>query len=150
VAAATVVAHAVGPQRVELVVGLDGGPVVARFALAEGAAVTLRYRNSLYGSLAEERFRVEGARLRLVALAADERAVLDEYYLTNGASPAARTDARRWHGTPREALTLDRLAVAATDLGERTLLVRDHPPLELWRLVEDGRPTVVLEVRRPP
>src|SRR5918992_3605763 len=42
---------------------------------------SLRYRNSLYRSLAEEHFVVDDAgRIGLAGLAADELAVLEEYY----------------------------------------------------------------------
>ena len=147
-AAAVLGGHAIAAPRTELVVRVDGGPIVGRYRLAEGDEVVLRYRNSLYGSLAEERFRVEGGRLLLASLAADERAVLEEYYVTEGGSrPAAPGESRSWQATPQDPLVLDRLAVAATDLGERALLVEGQPPLELWRLVEDGRPTVLLELR---
>lgn len=40
------------------------------------------------------------------------------------------------------------LLVAATDLGERTLLVDGASPLELWRLVDDAQPTVRIELDR--
>ena len=135
----------------ELLVRHNDGSVAARYRLPDGAGVTLRYRNSLYGSVAEERFRVHAGRLRLVELAADERAVLEEYYVTDGASqPAPPDDARQWRASPADAVSLDTLAVAATDLGERTLLVAGHPPLELWRLVDDPSPTVTLELHPPP
>lgn len=129
----------------QVVVRDERGTILARVSLPDGALMTLRYRNSLYGSLAEERFAVQEQTLRLVELAADERAVLDEYYVIAG--PAERTgggDTRRWRGTPRDALTLERLAVAATDLGERVLLVPGRAPIELWRLVDDREPTVII------
>jgi hypothetical protein len=45
---------------------------------------------------------------------------------------------------------LGTLSIAATDLGERTLLVPGEPPLELWRLVGDGDPFVVLGIEDKP
>jgi hypothetical protein len=148
------VAAASGPTAsapgAELIVRPEGGAVIARLRVADGSLVTLRYRNSLYGSLAEERFRVEGAVLRLVALAADERAVLDEYYLTDGPARSVPGDTRRWQATPRDELTVARLAIAATDLGERALLLRGRPPLDLWQFVEDGQPTIIIELLLPP
>ena len=124
------------------------GTVLARISLPEGSRITLRYRNSLYGSVAEERFVVQKHALRLVELAADERAVLDEYYVVD--HPVERTepgDARAWRGTPRDALGLQRLAVAATDLGKRTLIVPGRSPIDLWRLVDDRQPTVFIALQ---
>lgn len=134
-----------GPQPV-LVVRDSSGAVLARMTLAD-AAFALRYRNSLYGSLAEERFVVEGGLMLLRELAADERAVLDEYYVIAGpARPSLAGDARPWRASPADDVSLSQLAIAATDLGARTVLVSGAPPLELWRFVEDDRPTVVLTV----
>jgi hypothetical protein len=127
----------------------DGRELV-RAVVRAGDPVVLRYRNSLYGSLAEERFVVEGRALRLVELAADERAVLDEYYeIAGGARPAPPGDSRTWRAEPRASPPLHNLAIAATDLGERTLLLDGRPPLELWRFVEDGRPTIALTLEPP-
>jgi hypothetical protein len=132
-----------------LVVRDPDGRELLRAVVRAGDPVVLRYRNSLYGSLAEERFVVEGGSLRLVELAADERAVLDEYYETVGGAAALPASARAWRASPRTPLALTSLAIAATDLGGRTLLLRGHPPLELWRFVDDGRPTVVLTLEPP-
>lgn len=129
----------------------ERGTILARVGLGEDRQLTLRYRNSLYGSLAEERFVVRGSSLHLVQLAADDRAVLDEYYVVDGgAEPTRPGDDRAWWAAPRDALWLDDLAIAATDLGERTLIVPGRPPLELWRLVDDAAPTVVLVIAGPP
>jgi hypothetical protein len=115
------------------------------------ASFTLRYRNSLYGSTAEERYVAGGdGRIRLVELAADELAVLEEYYAID--DPASRTGAgasRAWRADPSRAVVLDRLIVAATDLGRRTLLVEGQPPIELWRLVDDEAPSIELVIRMP-
>lgn len=125
---------------------LDGGEL-ARLPVADGP-VAMSYRNSLYGTIAEERFVVTSSgQLRLVELAADQRAVLEEYYQIDEAAVASpEGDRRRWQAPPADPLLLSELAVAATDLGERTLLVPGHPPLELWRLVDDAAPTVVLRI----
>jgi hypothetical protein len=122
------------------------GTVLAGIPLPD-ASFTLRYRNSVYESLAEERFVVEGDRMLLRELAADERAVLEEYYSIDGAArPGGPADARPWTARPADHVSLRELAIAATDLGQRALLVEGSPPLDLWRLVEDRRPTVVLGV----
>jgi hypothetical protein len=131
-----------------LVVHGSDGSVLARLPLPDGA-FTLRYRNSVYRSTAEERFVVDGdGQIRLDGLAADELAVLEEYYVIG--EPARRaTRGRGWVARPQHPVVVERLTVAATDLGQRTLLVAGHEPLELWRLVEDTAPSVHLEVDVP-
>ena len=110
---------------------------------------TLRYRNSVYRSLAEEEYRIDpDGRIRLTSLAADEIAVLEEYYaIDEPAWPAAGGD-RAWRASPARTVVIDRLTVAATDLGRRVLLVDGRPVLELWPLVDDRSPSVHLEVGR--
>jgi hypothetical protein len=133
------------PPTVWLAVRGPDGVLIARVALSEGDTVALRYRNSLYGSIAEERFVVERDELVLVSLAAQELALLDEYYRIAG--PARRDDSGGglgWSARPEQAVRLRELHVAATDLGRRTLIVPGLPPLELWRAVDDRRPTVTL------
>lgn len=128
-------------------VSLPDGRVVAEVPLPADRTVTLRYRNSLYGTQAEERFAVlEDGRLHLVELRAEQLAVLEEYYAID--TPAHRTGniGSGWTATPAHAPTIDRLRVAATDLGRRTLVAGGHDPLELWRLVDDTAPTVTIEV----
>lgn len=124
--------------------------VVLRAALPDGR-FTLRYRNSLYGTLAEERFRVNGdGQLRLVDLAADTAAVLDEYYaVARRPSPTDRGDARRWRAPPAAALSLPELALAATAHGRRTLVIDGQKPVPLWPLTEpwDSTLTLVAEPR---
>ena len=109
---------------------------------------TLRYRHSVYASPAEERFVVgSDGRLELVTLAADEAAVLDEYYVTSGPRPAAAGDARRWVAQPATPLRLDLLPLAATERGQRTLVVGDQE-IPLWQLSAVGTATVVLEAEQ--
>ncbi|HYI65538.1 MAG TPA: hypothetical protein VEW95_01285 [Candidatus Limnocylindrales bacterium] len=112
---------------------------------------TLRYRNSLYRSLAEEHYVVDAAgRIELVGLAADELAVLEEYYAID--RPAWRAGdgaARTWHAEPAREVTIEALIVAGTDLGQRTLLIEESAPLALWRLVSDQSPSVELHVSQP-
>jgi hypothetical protein len=134
-----------------LAIRLPDGTQVARVPLGPEGEFTLRYRNSLYGSLVEERFAlgVDG-RIELLEVAADELAVLEEYYAIDGpALPSAGSDARAWRAPPGNAVSVRELIVAATDLGERTLLVDGRPPIELWRLVEDGAASVILEREVP-
>jgi hypothetical protein len=131
-----------GDRRTVVVTDLDG-TVLARVPLAIDGGFELRYRNSLYGTLAKERFVVmdEGS-FRLEALAAEQLAVLEEYYAVNAAPQRGAHD--WWTAPPAYELELDELRVAATDLGQRTLLVRGQPSLDLWRLVEDAAPTVTI------
>lgn len=123
--------------------------VLARVALPDGW-FTLRYRNSLYGSLAEERYEV-GPRgeLTLVELAADELAVLEEYSSIDGAAERTVGADRAWRADPALDVRLEQLVVAATDLGERTLVVAGADALALWQLVADADPSVRLTVELP-
>lgn len=126
---------------------LPDGRVVARVPLPDGGTFALRYRNSLYGTLAEERFTVTAdGRIRLAGLEAEQLAVLEEYYAVD--SPARPAPGLGWMALPARTPVERVLRVAATDLGERTLLVDGTEPLELWRLVDDASPTVLLEVER--
>ena len=136
-----------------IVVRDQDGDVLASMPL-RGERFAVSYRNSLYGTMAEERYRVlPDRRYRLVEIAADQLAVLEEYYAVPGAPrPAAEPDRREWVAPPdpgRPAV-LDALSIAATDLGERTVHVPGEPPLELWRLVEDEHPFVVLHIEEKP
>jgi hypothetical protein len=135
---------AVAARDATVVVIGPGGDVLAR-APARDGTFALRYRNSLYGSPAEERYEVDtDGRMVLTGLWADELAVLEEYYAIDQA--AARTD-DGWSAPPaRRDIVLDTLTVAATDLGERTLLVDGHAPIPLWELVSDDDPMVRLEI----
>ena len=129
-----------------LTVRSSQGALLASVPLPADGRFALRYRNSLYGTLAEERFAAgDGGRFRLVELAADQLAVLEEYYEVT--APAERTAAgsgRAWSAPPARPVVLDELRIAATDLGRRTLLAGDTS-VPLWPLV-DADPTVVLAV----
>ncbi len=144
--ALTAAAPAAPTQRV---IGPEGA-VLAERVLHDGG-FGLRYRNSPYRSLAEERYAVEpDGRIRLVELSADELAVLEEYYaIDRPAERQADDTARAWRAEPAREVVIESLLVAATDLGQRVLLVDGAAPLELWRLVEDGDPSVRLEVKAP-
>lgn len=131
-------------DRAVVVVTDDDGLALARLALDGGQGFSLRYRNSLYGTLAEEHFVVHGGGFRLDKLTAQQLAVLEEYYTVSGAP--RRTVTGWWQAPPEDEVELERLTVAATDLGQRTLLVAGHPPVDLWRLVRDDRPSVHIEI----
>lgn len=122
------------------------GSVLARVPLPEDRTFSLRYRNSLYRTLAEERFEVtDDGRLSLLDLAAEQLAVLEEYYAIDRRASRGAAGELAWSAEPGLAVIERQLRVAATDLGERTLLVEGAPPLELWRLVDDRSPTIILE-----
>lgn len=141
---------AAAPAAPSLVVIGPGGDALAERVLSDGG-FSLRYRNSLYRSLAEERYAVHpDGRIRLVELSADELGVLEEYYAIDRPAERQADDApRAWRAEPSREVVIESLVVAATDLGQRVLLVEGAPPLELWRLVEDGDPSVRLEVKAP-
>jgi hypothetical protein len=146
-AVAVVATTVVDRGRPALTVRDADGALLASVPLPADRGFALRYRNSLYGTLAEERFVVaEQGQLRLVELAADQLAVLEEYYaVTEPAIRAPRGSRRAWVAAPARTVELVELTIAATELGERTLLVPGRSPLPLWRLVE-ADPTVVLRV----
>ena len=135
------------PPAWRLVVRGATDEVIRRVPLPDGR-FALRYRNSVYGSLAEERFVVTAdGRMSLVALAADEAAVLEEYYSAiDRPRPAAAGDPLRWRARPATALVLRELPLAATRHGQRTLIVDGCGPVPLWQVAGDGGPMVVLEV----
>jgi hypothetical protein len=139
-----------GNQGRELVVRRLDGAELATVPLPSDGGFRLRYRNSIYESLVEEVFVVTAdGRLRLVRLAAEELAVLEEYYAVEG--PALRQPAGSsmlWEAEPSLAVEEESILIAATDLGERTLLVDGAAPLELWRLVDDAAPSVWLGLGR--
>lgn len=112
---------------------------------------TLRYRNSLYRSLAEEHYVVDAlGRIELAGLAADELAVLEEYYAIEAPAWRAGDGAVRiWRADPARRVNVESLIVAGTDLGRRTLLVDGEAPLALWPLVDDRSPSIELDVSLP-
>ena len=122
-----------------------GGRILARVPLGDEGTFSLRYRNSLYGSEAQERFvAADDGSFRLRQLGAEQLAVLEEYYAVN---EAPRNVADEWFtAAPAYELELGQLRIAATDLGRRTLVVEGRPPVDLWRLVEDAAPTVIISV----
>jgi hypothetical protein len=125
----------------------DGGGVLLTRVPLPAPEFAVSYRNSVYGTVAEERYHVrEGGRFGLVELAADQLAVLEEYYAVPGPVRGAPSgDRRRWLAEPRDHPVFDELAIAATALGERTLHVPGQPPIPLPPLVTD-EVTVVLDV----
>lgn len=145
----TLTAGAADSDPILVVRGPDDG-VLAEVRLPDGT-FTLRYRNSVYRSLAEEYYVVDRrGHIELVGLAADELAVLEEYYAIESPAWRAGPGANRiWRADPARRVRIESLIVASTDLGQRTLLVEGEAPLALWRLVDDRSPSVELDVSRP-
>ncbi len=136
------------PQRILAVTNDDGE--LARVPLT-GGTFAVSYRNSIYQTLAEERYAVQpDGSFRLVEIAADQLAVLEEYYGVPDAPTAAGSGDRRNYvvpPNPERPAAFQTLSIAATDLGQRTLHVPGEPPLELWTLVENTNPFVVLDIK---
>ncbi len=148
VALLTGTAVAGGDAQPTLVITLPDGRILARVLLPEDGSLALRYRNSLYGTIAEERFEATAhGCLRLVGLGAEQLAVLEEYYAID--TPARRVAGDLgWSAAPAHVPVIETLRIAATDRGERTLHVAGYPPIELWRLVPDAAPSVLLSLQR--
>lgn len=136
------------PERALTVMNDDGE--LARVPL-DGDTFAVSYRNSIYQTLAEERYEVQpDGSYRLVEIAADQLAVLEEYYgVPDAPAPAGPGDRRNYvvPPNPDRPAVFDTLSIAATDLGQRTLHVPGEQPLELWQLVENGEPFVVLDIK---
>ncbi|MFP5316035.1 MAG: hypothetical protein ACLGHS_11750 [Actinomycetes bacterium] len=135
-------------QRFLTVTNDDGE--LARVPL-DGDTFAVSYRNSIYQTLAEERYEAQpDGSYRLVEIAADQLAVLEEYYGVPGAPTAAGSQDRRNYvvpPNPERPVIFDTLSIAATDLGQRTLHVPGQPPLELWPLVGNDNPFIVLDIK---
>jgi len=158
-AAAALVGAAVTATTAALA-GLEGRAVVVRTPDGEvvadvpltGDRFAVSYRNSVYTTFAEERYRVlPDGRFALVELAADQVAVLEEYYAVPGAPRRAPSGDRRAYVVepdPARPAVFAVLNIAATDLGERTLHIPGAGPVPIWRLVTGDDPTVLLEIQR--
>jgi hypothetical protein len=125
------------------------GELLARVPL-DGDTFAVGYRNSIYRTLAEERYRVhDDGGFELVELAAEQVAVLEEYYAVPGAPRPAPTGDRLdfvAEPDPAYAPVFDDLRIAATDLGERTLFVPGSEPVPIWRRVVSDDPAVILDI----
>lgn len=126
-----------------VVVRDDAGAELARAALPPSNQFALRYRNSVYKSIADEHFVAANDHLTLVGLEADELAVLEEYYTAVGAIRAAPDASLTWSvAVDRPPIALP-LRVQATALGQRTLLTAQGE-IPLWRLVDGRDDTLVI------
>lgn len=126
-----------------IVVRDAAGVELARAPLPPSDGFAMRYRNSVYESMAEERFVVSGDHLRLVELRAEELAVLEEYYTAVGAIRVASESSLTWRITVERPLIALPLRVQATALGERTLMTAGAE-IALWRLVAGRDDKVVV------
>jgi hypothetical protein len=103
------------------------GHTVAELELPRSGAFALAYRHSYYRRPAIERF-VAGpdGSFRLVEVASPSEAVLD-YYEIEGAK---RRSGGWWHLRPDHPARFERMALAATAVGRRTLVAgREREPL---------------------
>ena len=134
----TSVEGAEGVSRQSLLLRDRAGVEVARVELTPGVQFALAYRNSLYGASAEERFEPLGdGTFRLVEVASDRLAVLEEYYRLSPSVDRGRTARLRWEHGLAAPPAFRELRVIADRLGGRTLLAGTRL-MELWRLVPDG------------
>lgn len=142
-------ASASGQPDVSISITDDGGELVS--VPLTGTGFSVSYRNSLYGTVAEERYTLgPDGTFVLDQIAADQLAVLEEYYAVPGVPSAAGDgDRRAWvvEPDPARPAVFEELSIAATDLGRRTLHVQGAPPLELWSLVDDDDPFVQLHLK---
>ncbi|MCZ2861147.1 hypothetical protein [Blastococcus sp. VKM Ac-2987] len=126
-----------------------GGELIAQVPLA-GDTFAVGYRNSIYRTLAEERYRVlPDGRFELVELAAEQVAVLEEYYAVPGAPrPSPPGDRLPFvvDPDPSRPAVFEHLRIAATDLGERTLFVPGAEPVPIWQRVVTEDPSVILDI----
>jgi hypothetical protein len=142
-----------GDEEHAVTVRTPDGDLIARVPLDQDA-FAVSYRNSIYTTLAEERYHVRpDGRFELVEIAADQIAVLEEYYQVPGAPrPAPPGDRRNFVVAPDPArpAVFETLNIAATDLGERTLWVPGHPPVPVWQRVVSEDPTVLVDIEETP
>ena len=149
VAAGVVAVATSGEGEQAVTVRRPDGELIARVPL-DGDTFAVGYRNSIYRTLAEERYRVlPGGRFELVELAAEQVAVLEEYYAVPGAPrPAPPGDRLEFvvDPDPSRPAVFEDLRIAATDLGERTLFVPGSAPIPIWQRVVTEDPSVILDI----
>ena len=98
------------------------GDVVADLRLPASGTFALEYRHSYYRAPARETFRATGDGFELVAISSPSEAVLD-YYEIEGARE--RRDGV-WTLRPARPARFERMALAATAVGRRTLVAGDR------------------------
>ena len=100
------------------VVARDGAGVVADLRLPASGAFALEYRHSYYRVPARETFRATGDGFELVAISSPSEAVLD-YYEIEG---SRQRSAGEWTLRPARPARFERMSLAATETGRRTLV----------------------------
>jgi uncharacterized protein DUF1850 len=103
------------------------GDVVADLRLPASGEFALEYRHSYYRRPARETFRATGEGFELVAVSSPSEAVLD-YYEIEG---ERRRSGGVWTLRPARPARFEELALAATAVGRRTLVVGDRR-VPLW------------------
>lgn len=140
------------PHDLAVAVRAPDGKLLARVRLP-GRDFAIGYRNSVYHTRAEERYQIRpDGRFEVVQLAAEQVAVLEEYYAVPTRPRATAAGDRLDYVAPPDPArppVFDELQIAATDLGERTLFVPGQQPLALWLLVE-ADPTVIVQIEEMP
>jgi hypothetical protein len=136
--AAVVGAMAVTGGTPHVVARTADGDVLADLRLPASEAFALEYRHSYYRRPARETFRATDDGFELVAISSPSEAVLD-YYEIEG---ARERRGGRWTLRPARPARFDRMALAATETGRRTLVAGERRvPLyggdvHLWLEVE--------------
>jgi hypothetical protein len=98
------------------------GDVVAELRLPASGTFALEYRHSYYRAPAREIFRVTGDGFELVAVSSPSEAVLD-YYEIDG---ERERRGGSWTLRPARPARFERMALAATETGRRTLVAGDR------------------------
>jgi hypothetical protein len=120
----------------------QGGEIVWRVPVADGAVVDLNYVNSLYDAPTTERFVVAGSQLRLTEISSTKRAVLEYLVLE---PPYEERDDRVV--SRRRGPVFNDLTVRIGLTGQQRLVVGGRE----WPLYEVGTgEAVVLRVARTP
>jgi Domain of unknown function (DUF1850) len=109
-----------GPPHV--VARASDGDVVAELRLPASGTFALEYRHSYYRQPARETFRATDDGFELVAISSPSEAVLD-YYEIEGARERRHG---RWTLRPAQPARFERMALAATETGRRTLVAGDR------------------------
>jgi hypothetical protein len=104
------------------VVARDGDGVVADLRLPGSGAFALEYRHSYYRVPARETFRATDDGFELVGISSPSEAVLDYYEIEGSRSRRGG----EWTLRPARPARFERMALAATDTGRRTLVAGDR------------------------
>jgi hypothetical protein len=96
--------------------------VVADVRLPASGTFALEYRHSYYRQPARETFRATGDGFELVAISSPSEAVLDYYEIEGERSRGGG----RWTLRPAHPARFERMALAATETGRRTLVAGDR------------------------